>query len=445
MIRNRKIGPFLATMLVANNMIGSGIFLLPATLATVGSITIFGWILATLGALLSAAVLAKLGQIAPEAGGPVAYAGEALGPYMGFQATVLYWVCAWVGNMAIALAAVGYLATFFPSLAIPLNAAFAAAGLIWLVTLINILGPRFACQVESVTLVAGLIPILLVATAGWFWFDPDTFLGSWNVSGQPAYRAIPGSLVLVYWAFVGLESASVGTAIVENPARNVPLATIAGVLLAGVVYIASCTVIMGLIPARALAESTAPFADAARFVIGPAAASLVAFMACLKASGTLCGWVLLTAQVGKAGAERGNFPAVFARTDRHGIPVINLIIMATIMTAVVFLTMSPTLGQQFSKLIEVSVVLCLLIYVYSSLAIWHYGNLVPFEGFGIYRVIAFFAMLASLCVIVLSGSQMLALTAVIVLATCALYPFFLRKPGVRGAGAGPPSGSNAIP
>jgi hypothetical protein len=138
MKRNRKIGPVLATMLVANNMIGSGIFLLPATLATVGSITIVGWLLATVGALLSAAVLAKLGQIAPVSGGPVAYAEEALGPYMGFQATVLYWICAWVGNMAIALAAVGYLATFFPGLSLPLNAAFAAAGMIWLVTFINI-------------------------------------------------------------------------------------------------------------------------------------------------------------------------------------------------------------------------------------------------------------------------------------------------------------------
>jgi arginine:agmatine antiporter len=427
MIRDRKIGPVLATLLVANNMIGSGIFLLPATLATVGSITIVGWLLATVSALLIAAVLAKLGQLAPEAGGPVAYAGEALGPYVGFQATVLYWICAWVGNMAIALGAVGYLAAFFPALATPLNAAFAAVGIIWLVTLINVFGPRFACQVESVTLLAGLIPIVLVATAGWFWFQPETFRQSWNVSGQPAYQAIPGSLVLVYWAFVGLESASVGTAIVENPTRNVPFATVAGVLLAGVVYIASCTVIMGLIPAAQLAKSTAPFADAARFVIGSAAGSLVALMACLKASGTLCGWVLLTAQVGKAGAERGNFPRIFARVDRHGIPVVNLIIMAVIMTAAVFLTMSPTLGQQFSKLIEVSVVLCLLIYVYSSVALWYYGNASPFPGLGTYRVMAFFALLASLCVIILSGTQMLALTAVLVLGTCVLYPFFLPK------------------
>jgi arginine:agmatine antiporter len=201
---------------------------------------------------------------------------------------------------------------------------------------------------------------------------------------------------------------------VENPARNVPLATIAGVLLAGIVYIASCAVIMGLIPAADLAKSNAPFADAARIVIGSAAGSLVALMACLKASGTLCGWVLLTAQVGKAGAERGNFPKIFARTDRHGIPVINLVIMACIMTAAVFLTMSPTLGQQFSKLIEVSVVLCLLIYVYSSVALWRLG---------IYRVLALIAAFASLTVIVLSGVQMLLLTLALMLATLVLYPF----------------------
>jgi arginine:agmatine antiporter len=232
----------------------------------------------------------------------------------------------------------------------------------------------------------------------------------------------------VYWAFVGLESASVGLAVVENPARNVPLATIAGVLLAGVVYIASCTVIMGLIPAAQLAKSTAPFADAARFVVGSAAGSLVALMACLKASGTLCGWVLLTAQVGKAGAERGNFPKIFGRTDRYGIPVINLIIMALIMTAAVFLTMSPTLGQQFSKLIEVSVVLCLVIYVYSSMALWRYGN--ELRG---YRVLSVLAALASLIVIALSGLQMLALTALLMLATVVLYPL-QRRAFARGVG-----------
>src|SRR6202167_3783222 len=65
-IRNRKIGPVLATALVASNMIGSGIFLLPATLARVGSLTVVGWAIGTVGALLIATILAKLSQVAPQ-------------------------------------------------------------------------------------------------------------------------------------------------------------------------------------------------------------------------------------------------------------------------------------------------------------------------------------------------------------------------------------------
>src|ERR1700689_1332892 len=130
MIRNRKLGPVLATALVASNMIGSGIFLLPATLATVGSITVIGWLIGTVGALLIAAILSKLSQVAPQPGGPCAYAGEALGPYFGFQVNALYWMSCWIRKLAIAVGAIGYLASFVPALSQPLPAACASAGII---------------------------------------------------------------------------------------------------------------------------------------------------------------------------------------------------------------------------------------------------------------------------------------------------------------------------
>src|ERR1700687_2222791 len=147
-------------------MIGSGIFLLPATLAAVGSITVIGWVIGTVGALLVAAILAKLSQVAPQPGGPCAYAGDALGPYFGFQANALYWMSCWIGNIAIAVAAIGYLAHFVPALSQPLPAAFATAGIIWALTAVNILGPRLVCQLESLAIVIGLVPILLVGTGG---------------------------------------------------------------------------------------------------------------------------------------------------------------------------------------------------------------------------------------------------------------------------------------
>jgi arginine:agmatine antiporter len=431
--RNRKIGPFLATMLVTSNMVGSGIFLLPATLGAVGSITLIGWGICTIGALLIAVVLAKLGQLSPQTGGPCTYAGEAMGPYMGFQASAIYWVSCWVSNIAIAVAAVGYLAHFYPTLATPLHGAIGTAALIWLLTLANIIGPRFVCQLETGAMAIGIIPILMIALGGWWYFDPGLFHASWNVTGEPAFKVIPNSLVLVFWAFTGLESASIATGVVENPARNVPIATIGGVLIAALIYISSSTVILGLIPAAQLAKSTAPFADAARIVLGPGVAAFVAVTALIKTTGTLGGWVLMTAQTAKAGAERGLFPAVFACVDRAGIPVVGLVMLAVLMTAVIFATMSPTLGQQFGKLIDVSVVLTMLVYVYASVAMWHYseavvpGAPVPRHGgLGLYRLIALGAMSFSLFVVALSDANLLALSATAVFLTYPLYPFFMR-------------------
>lgn len=428
MSRNRKIGAALATALVASNMIGSGIFLLPATLAGTGGITLIGWLIATAGALLVAVTLARLGRIAPQAGGPCAYAAEALGPYMGFQATAIYWVSCWSGNIAIAVTATGYLASFVPALAQPLAGAAATSALIWGMTLLNILGPRLVCQFESGAIVLGLVPILLVATLGWWHFDPALFQASWNVRHQPLLTAVPDSLVLVFWAFTGLESASVAAGVVENPSRNVPLATIGGVLVAAVVYISSCTVILGLIPAADLARSTAPFADAVRLMLGPATGAFVGLLALVKTIGTLGGWILLTAQTGKAGADRGLFPPLFGRADRHSIPVPSLLLMAVVMSAVVFATMAPTIGEQFGKLIEVSTIFCLLAYIYACIALWKLDRLGPSPWVYVrYRVLAATALLVCAWVILESGSGLLLLSAGTLALTLPLYWLLIRR------------------
>jgi arginine:agmatine antiporter len=428
-IRNRKVGPLLATMLVASNMVGSGIFLLPATLAGTGSITVIGWLIATAGALLVAAVLARLGRISPQAGGPCAYAAEAFGPYMGFQTTAIYWISCWCGNIAIAVTATSYLASFVPVLALPVPGALATVGLIWLLTVVNVLGPRLVCQVESVAIVLGLIPILLIATAGWWYFDPALFKASWNIRHEPVMTAVPHSLVLVFWAFTGLESASVAAAVVEDPDRNVPVATIGGVLVAAAVYVTSCSVMMGLIPAPTLAASTAPFADAARLVLGTTAGAFVAVMALVKTVGTLGGWILITAQTGKAGADRGLFPAVFGRADRHGTPVPALLLMAAVMSILVLATMSPRIGEQFGKLIEVSTLFCLLAYVYSCIALWRLDR--PGRGprtwaLVRYRMLAVAAALACVWVILESEGTLLVLSAATVALTVPLYWLFIR-------------------
>ena len=427
-IRNRKVGPVLATGLVASNMIGSGIFLLPATLASVGSITVIGWAIGTLGAVLIAIILAKLSQVAPQPGGPCAYAGEALGPYFGFQANALYWLSCWIGNIAIAVAAMGYLANFVPGLDQPVPGAFATIAFIWVLTAVNILGPRLVCQVESLAIVIGLVPILLVAIGGWWYFDGKVFMASWNVRHEPAMQVIPQSLVLLFWAFTGLESASVASAVVENPGRNVAIATLGGVLIAAAVYISSCAVLMGLIPAEQLMRSSAPFADAVRVVLGPVAAGFIALSALIKATGTLGGWILLTAQTGKAGADHGLFPGVFGRVDRHGVPTTSLLLMAVAMSGVVVATISPTLGEQFGELIEVSVIFCMMLYVYACIAVLLYPRwIASASSLARYRPMAAVALLFCLVVIGYAEPKLLLLTAAMMLLTLPVYLLFGRS------------------
>ena len=116
-----------ATMLVAGNMIGTGVFLLPVSLASVGSISILGWVIATSGAAALGLVFAKLGELDPQEGGPYAYARDFLGPYVGFQTNYVYWFGNWIGNIAIAIAAVGYLAEFIPAISHPPASVFATA------------------------------------------------------------------------------------------------------------------------------------------------------------------------------------------------------------------------------------------------------------------------------------------------------------------------------
>ena len=186
----RKMSLVQATMLVAGNMIGTGVFLLPVNLASVGGIAVFGWLVATAGACALGLIFAKLGELDPQEGGPYAYARDFLGPYVGFQTNYIYWFGNWIGNIAIAVAAVGYLAEFIPGISTPPASVFATAAVIWILTFANILGPRVVGALETWTMSLALIPILGIAFLGWIWFNPETFHTGWNVSGGSNAHAI---------------------------------------------------------------------------------------------------------------------------------------------------------------------------------------------------------------------------------------------------------------
>ncbi|GFE72905.1 arginine/agmatine antiporter [Novosphingobium sp. TCA1] len=364
-----KIGLVPATLMVAGNMMGSGVFMLPANLSAIGSIALIGWLLTVVGAVALALVFAKLSAIDPAAGGPYAYARKAYGDYMGYQTNLIYWLANVVGNVALAVAGLGYLSHFFPALKVPIVMAFGSIAIIWFFAYANILGPKVVGRLQSFTTVFALVPIFGMALFGWFWFKPEIFSSAWNVSGQSSPNAVMATLTFTLWAFIGVESASVSAGVVANPSRNVPIATVGGVVLASVAYVLSSSVIMGMIPNKELIASSAPFADAARLALGDFAGSTVALCAAVGCLGSLAGWTLLVGQSAKAAADDGLFPGIFAKVNKRGVPSLGLVIVAVIMSVQVLATMSPTASQQFGKIASIAVIMTLLPYIYSCIAV----------------------------------------------------------------------------
>ncbi len=419
----------MATVLVLVNMVGTGIFLLPVSMATVGSISIIGWVVAGIGAGAIGLMFAMLGAVKPEAGGPYAYAREALGPYLGFQTNYIYWSANLVGNIAVATTVTGYFTELVPALGGSGREAAFSIAVIWVATTINLAGPRWVGFFTGWGTILAMIPLLAIAAFGWIWFNPQTFFGSWNPHHDSEWNAISTSAAFALWAFMGVESAAVASDVIENPKRNVPLATMIGLFIAGVLYISTCTVLMGIMPAEELAKSSAPFADAAAKVLGPVGAIVIALCAIFKAGSSLVGWTLTISQSALAAAKDGLFPKIFGRTDRRGIPVGNFLITGVLMSLIVVLTASPSLSKQFSDIIDMAIILTILPYMYSGIAFLQIGQQAGTNRWHHYLVVSIVAVVSIYCLWVVAGSDAtLTRNAMIILfASVPLYPLFARK------------------
>ncbi|MFL6585902.1 MAG: amino acid permease [Luteimonas sp.] len=365
----KKIGPVLATFMVANNMIGSGFFLLPATLARSGAVTVFSWLIGTLLAVALGAAFARLARQYPDLNSPDDYIRPSLGRDMGFLATTAYWLSSWVGNNAIAVAAVGYLVILLPVDDTPGVQLTGQVLLIWSMFALNMLGPRNIARFQSFCVVFGLLPVAAILIAGWTYFDPTLYRAAWNVSGQSDAAVAIGSLATVFWAFIGLETGAMVAGVVRNPERNVPIATLGGILLAGVVYMVSSVLMMGIVPVENLAASSAPFALVAGQMFGAWAIPVIAAAAALKATGTLGGWMLVTGESGARAAQRGFLPGVFGRLLKNGAAGPGLLIVVISMTLIAFTTVSDTVGNQFETIINMAVTLVVMAYAAAGLSL----------------------------------------------------------------------------
>ena len=365
----RALGFWPALALVVGNMIGSGIYLLPATLAPLGTNALIGWVATIAGAMTLAFVFARLAAKLPCAGGPYAFADAAFGPAVGFAVAWSYWILIWAGNGALAIAVVSALSVPFPGIASGLPAFATALLLIWALVAVNIRGVALAGRIQLVTAVTKLVPLIaIILLALWLLLVSGRTAIVENPPVPISAGAISAAVALTFWGFLGVESATVPADRVKDAARIVPLVTLLGTALTGLIYVLVAGAIGLMMPADVTAASPAPLAVFLGRAWGTGALEIAAIFAAISALGALNGFILLQGEMPWAMARGGVFPAWFGKESRRGTPARAHLVSGVLVTIVMALNYTGRTGTLFSDIATISLAAGMLAYFVSALA-----------------------------------------------------------------------------
>ncbi|MCH7807428.1 MAG: amino acid permease [Proteobacteria bacterium] len=366
--QKRSLGFWRTWSLSAGYMIGSGIFLMPTVLAPYDLLGLSSWLITGAGAVLLALVFGNLSRRIPKVGGPYAYTREAFGEFPGFLVAWSYWISLWVATAAITVAMTGYLGVFIPALG---ESFFAQVSLglviIALIVTLNIKSIRQTGIFQLALTILKILPLLAIGIAGLFYIDGG-HVPEMNPSGGEPLSVLATASILTMWAFVGLEAATIPAGNVINPEKNIPRALILAVIAVVIIYFLSSFAVMTIVDGGTLANSEAPFADAAVLVWGEWAAYAIALGAVFSTLGALNCNVLLGGQMPMAAANKGTFPKPFSKLNKSGTPAFALVIGGILGGGLMILNYTKGFVEAFTFMILLSTLANLLAYAGSSLA-----------------------------------------------------------------------------
>ena len=259
-----------------------------------------------------------------------AYAEYSFGKSGSFMTNYTYALSLVIANVAIAVTAVGYFSTLMGWTLAPVQVAMWTIGFVWLTTIPNFFGPAVTGRLGAITVWGVILPVVGISFIGWFWFKSSIYAEAWNPHNLSISQALPASISITLWAFLGLESASANADAVENPEKNIPIAVLGGTLLTAVIYIVSTNVIAGIVPNAQLAASNAPFGLAFSQMLGGSAGVIVNVLAVIACLGSLLGWQFTSASVYKSGADEGYFLPLFGRLNKYNAPVVGMLVLAAV-------------------------------------------------------------------------------------------------------------------
>lgn len=363
--RSQMMGPWLTTGLVVGTMVGSGIFMLPVSLAPLGANAIIGWAISIVGALSIAFAFARLSRVSG-GGGIQSYIEQAFGPLTGFITAWAFWFSNWTAVAAVAIAFGAASSRINPLFGGGTVIVLALASIV-LLTAVNAMGVRISGRLNLVTIAIKLLPLLGVAV-----------LLAMRLSSGGAFEPLASSpatigniataTTLTLFAMLGFENATTPVGKVRDPERTLPRALLGGTVAVGILYLAASSGVTLLLPADQVAASPAPYADVFAAFGGETMVLIAAFAIAVSAFGTLLCLILATGELGFAMASRGQLPAVLARTTVTNTPIVSQAFGSLLAIALVLANASKSTAGLFTFIILLSTSGILVVYLAGALA-----------------------------------------------------------------------------
>ena len=393
-MNNNKWGLWILTTFVVGNMVGGGIFMLPANLAQVSSPlgSTIAWVATGLGVFMIALVFGNLAIRKPNLkAGPQSYAQNLFsspkaGKVAGYSMAWGYWAANWAATASVIISFAGYLTTFFPimqskkvlfslgsfELEYGKTITFIICSImLWGIQWILSKSFNSAGKMNLMATITKVIGFALFIIFTLFIFDKanlgsakefvDTSGKAFSLGGQ-----VNAAAIATLWAFIGIESA----VMLSNRAksqRDVKTATILGLVISLVIYIGITLLTMGALSQEALRESQKPLVDALGEVIGSNGTYIMAVLALISLFGSTVGWIVVSSEVPYQAAKNGLFPAVFAKTNKTGSPKNSLTITNVMTQIFLFSTISGTVTQAYNFAIVVATLAYLIPYLVSAI------------------------------------------------------------------------------
>ena len=357
----RAVGAIALTAAVMNIIVGGGIFRMPSALsAQVGAAAPLALIAGALAIVPIALCFAAVGSRVQVTGGPYSYLAATFGPFAGFVAGALMWISNFTSSAGVAAALALQVAALLPVFDAPVPRALLLSGVYLALFALNAFGVKLGARAIMALAALKLTPLFALAALG-LWFV-DWSQVSFAFAAVPDWTAFGASMALVMFAYSGMETALIPSGEVQDPARNVPRATLVAILLVVLLYLGLQVVGQGVLGA-ALGTSGVPVADTAAALWTPGR-TLLLVTACVSMAGFLMGNLLGTSRLVFALGRDGYLPAAFgAVSPRHRVPLLALAAHAALAWAL-------SLLGTFDVLALISGGAICLVYALVALAAW---------------------------------------------------------------------------